>query len=221
MSDMIPFDNLDQSLPVDATTELKIVDEIFETSIKENDPEIMFTYLVGIQQQFQIKGLALCKSLHLMNKYWEAFEIGDNFLDTAVQYLGIHRHTIERYVKVWDMFSVAPKLLVPELQQKGISSLIPIANAIAQGYEIDDSVWDRLADAPDRNSVSKIINEEVKDMEGTRSNRLTILLDRKGSLWAIMDEERVFIGSLEIEDDNAIVQKAIERLTKNSGVVRQ
>lgn len=221
MSEMIPFDNLDQSLPVDATTELKIVDEIFETSIKENDPEIMFTYLVGIQQQFQIKGLALCKSLHLMNKYWEAFEIGDNFLDTAVQYLGIHRHTIERYVKVWDMFSVAPKLLVPELQQKGISSLIPIANAVAQGYEIDDSVWDRLADAPDRNSVSKIINEQVKDMEGTRSNRLTILLDRKGSLWAIMDEERVFIGSLEIDDDNAIVQKAIERLTKNSGVVRQ
>ena len=221
MSDMIPFDNLDQSLPVDATTELKIVDEIFETSIKENDPEIMFTYLVGIQQQFQVKGLALCKSLHLMNKYWEAFEIGDNFLDTAVQYLGIHRHTIERYVKVWDMFSVAPKLLVPELQQKGISSLIPIANAVAQGYNIDDSVWDRLADAPDRNSVSKIINEEVKDMEGTRSNRLTILLDRKGSLWAIMDEERVFIGSLEIEDDNSIVQKAIERLTKNSGVVRQ
>ena len=221
MSDMIPFDNLDQSLPVDATTELKIVDEIFETSIKENDPEIMFTYLVGIQQQFQIKGLALCKSLHLMNKYWEAFEIGDNFLDTAVQYLGIHRHTIERYVKVWDMFSVAPKLLVPELQQKGISSLIPIANAVAQGYEIEDAVWDRLADAPDRNSVSKIINEEVKDMEGTRSNRLTILLDRKGSLWAIMDEERVFIGSLEIEEDNAIVQKAIERLTKNSGVVRQ
>ena len=33
--------------------------------------------------------------------------------------------------------------------------------------------------------------------------------------------ERVFIGSLEIEDDNSIVRKAIERLTKNSGVVRQ
>lgn len=221
MSDMIPFDNLDQSLPVDATTELKIVDEIFNATLEANDPEIMFTYLVGIQQQFQIKGIALCKSLHLMNEYWESFEIGDNFLDTATQYLGIHRHTIERYVKVWDMFSFAPKTLLPELQQKGISSLIPIANAVAQGYPIEASTWDRLADAPDRNSVSKIINEEVKDMEGTRSNRLTILLDRKGSLWAIMEEERVFIGSLEIEDDNSIVQKAIERLTKNSGVVRQ
>ena len=175
MSDMIPFDNLDQSLPVDASPELEYVDEVFGKAIKDNDPEVMFGYMVGIQQQFQIRGLALCKSLHLMSHYWDAFEIGDNFIDTAQQYLGITKHTIERYVKVWDMFLTAPKLIVPELQQMNLKSLFPIANAIAQGYEIEDLTWNKLIDAPDYSSVSKIINEDVKDGEGERSNKLSLL----------------------------------------------
>jgi len=70
-----------------------------------------------------------------MNKYWEALRL---VITSWIQQYSILVFTVthERYVKVWDMFSVAPQTLLPELQQKGISSLIPIANAVAQGYEM-------------------------------------------------------------------------------------
>ncbi len=218
--ELLITDDLDQSLPVNTTEELKYVDEVFSQALKETDPNIMFGYMRDIQKGFQIKGMALCKSCYLMNEYWEAFEVGDNFLDTASEYLGMHRHTIERYIKIWEIFLIAPKHVIPELQQKGLNTLTPVANALAQGYEIQDKVWERIVDAPDNSSTQRIINEEVKDTEG-RSSRLNIMLDRNGSLWAITKEERYFIGSLEIDDERDIVKKAIERLVKNAGVMRQ
>ena len=65
------------------------------------------------------------------------------------------------------------------------------------------------------------LQTKVDEMEADIKKLVAMAERSKGSLWAIMEEERVFIGSLEVEDDNSIVQKAIERLTKNSGVVRQ
>ena len=213
-------DGLDQSLPVNTSEELQYVEEIFNQALKESDPNIMFGYMADIQKGFQIKGMALCKSCYLMNEYWEAFEVGDNFLDTASEYLGIHRHTVERYIKIWEIFLVAPKHVIPDLQQKGLNTLVPVANALAQGYEIEDKTWERIVDAPDNPSTQRIINEEVKDTAG-RSSKLNIMLDRNGSLWAITKDERYFIGSLEVDDERDIVKKAIERLVKNAGVLRQ
>ena len=112
----------------------------------------------------------------------------------------------------------APKLIVPELQQKSIGVLIPVANALAQGAEFEESTWNKIVDAPDRNSVSKIINEELGREE--RSNRLNIWMDRDGSLWAQTREERKFVGSLEITDDADIVQAAIERICRSAGVLK-
>lgn len=220
MNDLIPFDSLDQSLQVDVSDEVDWVNTLFSDAMEKRDPEIMFNYMVKINQQFQIQGIALARACYLMNKYWNSFEVGDNFLDTASDYLGLHRHTIERYIKVWEMLETAPKEISQELKQKNIQALIPAANALARGYEIEKETWDKIVDAPNYASISKIINEEVTHSEG-RSNRLTILLDRSGSLWAISGEERIFIGSLEVEDEREIVKKAIERLTKNAGVMRQ
>jgi hypothetical protein len=218
--ELMIVDALDQPVPVDTTAELQIVDEMFEQSMKENDPLIMFGYMLNIQKQFQVQGMALTKSCYLMNKYWDAYEVGDNFLDTASEYLGIHRHTVERYIKIWEMITIAPKHIARDLQQKGLTTLVPVANALAQGYEIQDSVWERIVDAPDYATTQRIINEEVKETEG-RSSRLNIMLDRNGSLWAITKDERFFIGSLEVDDDRDVVKKAIERLVKNAGVLKQ
>jgi hypothetical protein len=218
--ELMIVDALDQPVPVDTTEELQVVDEMFEQSMKENDPLIMFGYMLNIQKQFQVQGMALTKSCYLMNKYWDAYEVGDNFLDTASEYLGIHRHTVERYIKIWEMITIAPKHIARDLQQKGLTTLVPVANALAQGYEIQDSVWERIVDAPDYATTQRIINEEVKETEG-RSSRLNIMLDRNGSLWAITKDERFFIGSLEVDDDRDVVKKAIERLVKNAGVVKQ
>src|SRR5512139_573091 len=214
---MSPSHPLDQDIQVNQA-ELTYIDELFDDAVQSNSPDILFDYLVAVKQQFQIKGLALCKTFYLLDKNWNVFMIGDNCLDTISFHTGFSRHTVERYIKVWKALLSAPKHLVTELEQKSVNVLIPVANAIAQGEEITEHTWDRVVDAPDENSVRKLLNEELDREE--RSNKLSLYMDRQGSLWATTKDKRKFIGSLEVDDDEDIVRAAIERITRRSGVMK-
>ena len=56
-----------------------------------------------------------------------------------------------------------------------------------------------------------------------RSNSLRIWLDDHGSLFAYGgdDEERKFIGSLEVDDDDPVVQKAINRIINSTNILQR
>jgi len=216
---MLPYHPLDQDLIIEDTHELDYVDEVMESAIRELNPEIVFNYLVETQRQFQIRGLALCKLLYLLNENWSIFQLGDNFYDSTNTITGLARHTIDRYVKIWRMITDAPPIISRQLQQKGVNILAPVANAISQGYELEPQDWEKVIDAPDARTASKFIN----DLTGKepRSNRLDIYMDRTGALWANTKTDNKFIGSMEIDDESDIVQAAIERIIRSAGVLKQ
>lgn len=220
MTDLDITAPLDQQLPVDFDDILEMIDELFVVSVDTKNVDLVYDFCSHRVKQLKLSGISLAKALWMLHENWGVYEIGDEFLDAVTFRLGLHRHTIERYIRVWDMLKSAPKELVDDLQQQGIKSLIPIAHAIAQGYEIDGDTWNKLADAPDYSTVSHIINEDVKGKEG-RSNRLTIYIDRDGSMWAVSGEARLFVGSLELSDENEMVQKAIKRIIDNAGMIQR
>lgn len=207
---------LDQQLPIEVN--LDEVDQIINRSVETKNPELVFYYCSVHLRELKRRGLALSKALWLLQKNWDAYELGDEFLDTTSSYTGLHRHTIERYCRIWEMFSIAPQDVVPELQQHSLTALFPIANTVSQGYELDQDTWKELAEAPDYNSVSRILKEKT-GKEG-RSNSMLLSIDRQGSLWATTVNDKIFIGSLEISDDRDTVQKAIRRIIERSGIIQ-
>jgi len=210
---------LDQPLAVSPDKELERIDEVIDISIEQRDPEIIFRYGFGLLAGMQIRGWALAKLLYLTEKNWDAYEIGDDFYDTVTGYLALHKNTIKRYIDVWDSCELIPPQLLPEFQQKAIRTHIPISSAIAQGYEIDDDTWQNLADAPDLNTVSRIVREDVRGEE-LKTGSISLSIDREGSIYAFSNNQRAFIGSLEIKNEDKMVQKAITRIIKNSGILQ-
>lgn len=220
--ELLVLSNLDQPIDVDNEWILRKVDEIIQDAITKRNPRMALEtcrQLIGISK---ISGIGLAKLLYKLRENWGIFELEEEFNDAAYLELGLHRHTTDRYVTVWDMFenNSIPERLEETMQQQNIKSLIPIGKALQQGYVIDDEQWERLAAAPDYTSVSKIIREEVKQAP-PRKGSVQLYMDEIGSVWAISGGEKYFTGSLEITSDEPIVQKAIKRIIDNSGILQR
>ena len=221
-SDLLLVSSLDQPLSTDGDWILEKVDAIIEQSIKERNAHIALNFGKLLIQAAKVSGLALAKLLFIIKSNWSNYDIDEPFEDIAYIEMGLHEATVSRYVEVWQIFDggYVPKEIEPEIKQRNIKDIIPIAKAIKQGYEIDAEDWQRLADAPDLNSVSKIIREEIKN-KPPRKSALMLFEDEVGSLWAWKEGNRYFVGSLEIDSDEEVVQQAIERIRKGAGVMRK
>lgn len=212
--------SLDQSLITEDQVIFQEVDERITDAIKQRNADLAFVFCKQRLIHIKRESLYLAKALWMISKSWDIFQLGDDFIPTANDYLGLHPHTIERYVKIWEMLTnYVPAQFKDDIQQKNINSLIPIANALAAGYEVEEDVWKRLAEAPDNREISSIVREEVTGKE-PRKNNLTLKVDIRGSIWAYTKSGVFFVGSLEIEDENEFVKKSIERIIANSGMLR-
>ncbi len=104
--------------------------------------------------------------------------------------------------------------------QRNIKDLIPVAHALDQGYEIDTTTWNKITSAPDYTTVSAIVRDDVTKRE-PRKGQLTIQVLRDGTIIAYMNEETERIGFLDVSNPNEIATKAINRMIKGSGALRQ
>jgi len=197
---------------------LSEVDDIIRYALENKDPEYAFKYCNGLVRGMKENGIKLSKTLWMLESNWKQFDTGDEFVPTALDYMEIHEHTITRYVRVWEMFThYIPESSKDRLIERPMNVLIPVANAISQGYEIGDDVWKKL-----ETSSQEEVREFVREIKGTepRKSALTLKLDTEGSIYGITNDGYYFIGSLEIKDDSEIVQKAIERIVSNAGILR-
>ena len=85
----------------------------------------------------------------------------DNFFAWAEDEFGRDKATIERHLRIWQMFvsGDVPREYVDKFKTMPIRVLIPIASMWNQGYEVTDLQWKKLSNAPDPTTVSKLIKE--------------------------------------------------------------
>ncbi len=202
---------------------MRRVDAVIAESVMEKSPDKairLCKFLIGATQ---LSGLALAKILYELRKNWWKFEIDEDFTDYIYKEIGKHRHTVERYLAIADMLgNYVPKDVKPQLEKMPVGSLAPIANAIKQGYRLEPKDWQEVTQATSPNEVREIIRE-IKGQKGKKS-LITLILDRHGSIWVYnFNEERFFVGSLDIREaeDNEYVAKAIERIVGNAGILRK
>lgn len=217
--DLLVIGGLDQPVPYDHEWLMNEVEKKVQQSIEEKDINIAIGLCKSLVGVGRASGLALAKALYMINKNWSRYEIDDELVDVLYDGVGLHKATIDRYIKVYAVIEsgIIPDDKLEAIKQRNIKDLIPISTAVTQGYEIDDKDWEELAEAPDFNSVSAKIRE-IKGKE-PRKGSLQILLRRDGTLEAVQDGIIDHVGYLEIHSKRDSVQKAIERIKKHSGIL--
>lgn len=220
--DLLVLNGLDQSLPVDDNWILNKVDEIIDESLRQKDPYIALKFGKNLIVASQLSGIGLAKLFYSMKENWDAYEHEDDFDEIAYDYVGRHKATVDKYVRVWEMYErgLIPKEFVEEIRQKNIKDQIPIAlMTSSQGYEPTTDEWEELADAPDYTSVSAKVRE-IKGKE-PRKSALLIFISDDGNLSAQQEGHVEFVGYLNIDDAGDIAEKAIQRLLKSAGVLQR
>ena len=210
---------LDLASPEDDNFWMDRVEEVLEKAFREHDAEYALNACANLINIAKISGKALARMLYTLKTHWDVFDTLETFEDYAYPKLGLDPHTVTRYIKVEEMLRSLPEGVDPNLTQRPIGQLIPIANAVAQGYEFDSEDWKRFSQAPTEREIRK----EILDITGKepRKSGVTIYMDKSGSLWAQNVDERKFIGSLEVQDDDPLIRKAINRIVDRTGVMTQ
>lgn len=211
---------LDQPLPAESNEILRKVEALILEAAEEHNQWKALNVCKELVQVQKLSGLGLARALFLVRKNWSKFEASERFEDVAYAYIGLHRHTVDRYINVWEMFEAGyvPKDIEEQIRQRNIKDLIPIANAVAQGYTISEPMWAKIAEAPDFTTVAKIIREDIKGAE-PRSSGIMLSVDAEGNLWAFSEGQQYFVGWLEPDSPYDVVRKASERIIANAGIM--
>jgi hypothetical protein len=221
--DIMLLDNINSDVEIDDDWIFNKIDDVIVESVEKRSALIALNVGRQLREISRVSGLALAKLIYGMNGNWESYrDVNDNFVDVVVSYIDIHPDNVMRYAGVWALFEgdTIPDELVEEIKGRNIKDLIPVGLAITQGYEIDQDAWEKIAAAPDYNTVLRTVREDVKN-KPPRKGSMQLYMDRSGSLWAFQNDERKFVGSLEINDEDEAVQKAINRIVNGSGILKQ
>lgn len=219
--ELLLISGFDQDMPteVDEGELLDRVRDEINRAADTHDVERAVKICAFFQKSTKLAGKSLAKALYVFATRWDEFEIGEDFIDYIEARIGLVRHTVERYIKVAALLDQVPDEYRDRIEHKGIQQLIPIASAKSQGYEINDEHWDAIAKATSYYEVQQIINSQVKHVE-SRENALALRLHRDGSIVAYRGEESPkFVGSLEVSSTDSTIVSAIERITKNCGIL--
>jgi hypothetical protein len=219
--ELLVIGSLDQDLLADDSEILAKIEEVIMESIAEHNFAKASHVCNQLRMVMTLGGKALAKTLYLIKSNWSAYNIHDDPDDTIASTTGLHKSTIQRYTAVWGMKedNLIPEEYVDEIMSKNIKSLIPIAQALDAGYDINDDEWKDLANTNDFSSI----NEKLRKIKGKepRSNSLSIYMDRDGGLKAFKIGTQKYIGWLNVDDEDEIVKQAIERLIKGGGILEQ
>lgn len=213
---------LDQSIEVeDEDQVLDKIRKLIAKSIEEKNARKAIHICYQIVKILKLGGLALAESLYMIFSHWEELGINDTFEDTITSRTGLHRATVQRYISVWSMYAEnkIPEIYIDQIKQMNIKSQIPIAQALSAGYEIKDGEWKELSEAYDFSTI----NAKLRDIKGKepRSHALVMIMDREGGIKAIKGEKQVYVGWLNLDDEDEIVQQSISRIEKGAGILRQ
>lgn len=169
----IVIGGIDQTLPVKQGEKeiLERVDSIIARSVENGDPELGFMAMESLMGVGRVSGLALAKFVYTFKHQWSKFNSRSTFESQAEDRLGVQPVTIKRYNRVWTMLVEAeiPKEYKDKLKLLPMKSLIAISSMLEQGFDVEGKDWVRLVNAPDINTVNKIIREikKVKPKDGS------------------------------------------------------
>lgn len=217
---------LDQSIDISASEEeiLAVVESRIQDAITRRDVIAALNVpreLILIQK---ITGLGLAKVIYMIKKDWHVFETAESFEEYAMDWFGKHKSTIVRYERIWRTLHSDDSAPIPEeakdrIQNMSLDSQVVVADMIDQGYDIEEDQWQELSTQPDYHSVNAVARE-IKGTE-PRSQSLQIWIEDDGTIYCSKVGAQYYVGWLDAGNENEVVQQAINRIKKHTGVMEK
>jgi len=205
---------IDQTLPIEKAqiSVLKKVDELVVEAVEQGKPEMIFKAMRSLLGVGRVSGLALAKLVYLSKFQWKNFKRREDFYDAAEEEIGRKKVTIQRYYRVWEMLveKDIPREYTEKLQLHPMKSLIPMAQMLEQGYEVESHQWKKLAEAPDVNTVNKIVRE-IKG-KPAKADSLQITWDESNqelSMWKNGTPHKVYMT---YDENDEVILAGLKRL---------
>ena len=197
---------------------LNLVDDLIQDALSQDDPFVVISEIKKLLDARELVGKTLAKALYVLHQNWYSFSLSEQepFNDVLNASLNLHPHTLERYTKMWHYYEQLPT----SIQEKPVREIIPITNMLSQdNYEITDEQWEKLEKATNPSEIGRIIREDIKN-KGPRKSSIQIYLNQNdGTVYCWSNDLRHGIGFLDVNSNEEAVQKAISRITKNTGIM--
>src|SRR4030042_4696081 len=158
-------ENRDLAIDTDNEWVLHKIDEIIAEALEKNDVNVALHAGKQFVMIAKVAGLGMAKLLYNIFAHWDDFGLEpDSFNEIVYSEIGLDKHTVDRYVRVWAMYAEhsIPPQFEANILQLNIRDQIPIANALQQGYDFTEEHWQTIVDAPDGNTIAKIVQQEVR-----------------------------------------------------------
>lgn len=183
-----------------------------------SDKEIKKAF-TAMEEVNKVSGLAKAKLLYGWGNWYgvtqQAEKRNEEFVDMIESETGTKSVTTRRYILTWSYIEdcTIPK----EIQNRPMDDLVKIATTLDADFEITAENWKELKRAANSAEVRDILRQ-IKGQAPRKSSTRKVL-SRNGSL-DLFDSEggRHFVGNLEVNSDDPLVQKFIRQLVQNLGV---
>lgn len=214
MDDII-LSGLDQYLPQVEVQKrvLETLEERVRLAVSQRDLETLEKIgrtLIGVSQ---VGGVGFAQFVWKIYQSWETIKQGTyNFFEWAEEKFGKNKTTIVRNLRVWEMLisDDIPKEYRSRFQLMPIRVLIPIANMWKQGWEVTNSQWSQLANAPDSVTVNRIIREIKNKPPKKDSLQIEWYPEKKEIImWRNGRPHYVY---LTFDDSDSVIQAGLSRL---------
>lgn len=212
-----------------------VADKTLGDSLESGSMDMIGEALRRFRNLGQASSLSSARLLHGVNKNWQEWEHeeGDSFVFWAVRETGHDAKTIFKRVSEWEFLSgtYIPKEHRHRIGEYTIRQLDKVysicvsakenksggyINFIEEDYEITGDHWLKLSEAIDEEMVAEVVRE-IKGKE-KNSNNMSLKIDDDGTLWVYQGNNSETIGQLFVDKEVELVQKAIRRVTENSGI---
>lgn len=198
---------------LDRDTILRGVDDVVSSLYATGNIPFVVSVLNAFEKFQDISGFARAKLLcRAQDWFAQTQQTGDFYEKFGVTEKN-ERTYADRLIRLWEC--VEGKL-VPEglLGARTLKELLPITEAISQGYVISEKARKQLEQAVDVGEIGAIL-QKVKGKQ-PRKGAISLVIDNKGFITAWEDGQAHHVGSLNYAemDTDPVVKKSILRIKR-------
>lgn len=211
-----PQSDLDLS-KLDRDTVLSGVDDVVGVLYATSNIKFAVAVMNRFDEFQNIAGFARAKLLWGAQKWFVDTKQKGSFYEKFGVSDTNERTYTDRLIRLWEYIQNG-KIPARLYKTRKVRELLPISEALAQGYKLGKNVWDKLEQAVDVIDIGRII-QKAKGKQ-PRKGTISMVVDSRGFITAWEDGQAHHVGTLNIADfdTDSVVQKAVLRIKANSHI---
>lgn len=173
--------------------------------------------LSGLENVEGVTGHMKARLLWASEEWFKQNNPDQNFLDHVTSTTEIPKVTVTRYIRVQRY--IEDYTIPKELHERPMRDLVPIASTLAQGFDISKEQWRKIKNTTSSGELSEVL----RDVKGTqpKKNTKVLKMTRDGTINLWINNEKKFVGYLDLSSEDKDVQNAIEKIKIAANLIEE